>query len=145
MVSSDAATPQDYLAELPDERRADVAAMRDLLNDNLPDRVTEVMRYGMITWEVPLAVSGPTSSGRPVGVAALAAQKHKISLYLSAIYVDPEVSEQFEEAWRATGRPLDRGKSCVRFRTFADVPADVVASTVAAIDLDDLVARSDRP
>ena len=145
MVTSDAATPQAYLDELPEERRADVAAMRDLVNANLPEDVAEVMRYGMIAWEVPLEVSGPTTNGQPVAVAALAAQKHRISLYLSAIYVDDDVSRRFEEAWRASGKRLDRGKSCVRFRTFADVPADVVASTVAAIDLDDLVARSDRP
>jgi hypothetical protein len=145
VVSSDASTPAQFLAELPPDRRDDVAAVRDLVNGCLPDEVVEVMRYGMLAWEVPLEVSGQTSSGRPVDVVALAAQKRKNSLYVSTLNVDAEASAVFDAAWRATGLPLDRGKACVRFRSLEHVPMDVLEATLRAIDVDDLVARAVDP
>lgn len=80
MVSSTAATVADYLAELPEDRRAVVSEMRDLVNALLPRGYVEAMRWGMISWEVPLAVSGPTYNGQPLSYAALAAQKNAFSL-----------------------------------------------------------------
>ena len=56
MATSAAATVEEYLAELPEERSAVVSHVRDLVNGAIPEGFQEGMLYGMITWMVPLAV-----------------------------------------------------------------------------------------
>ena len=55
MAGSKAPTPEAYLSELPPERAALIARLRDLINANLPDGYVERMSWGMIGWEVPSA------------------------------------------------------------------------------------------
>ena len=120
MVSSQASTVAQYLAELPEDRRADVTALVDLVRKALPEGYEEVMAWGMVGYQVPLEVSGPTYSGQPIGPVAIAAQKHHISLYLLSIYASPELTAEFTKRWLASGKKLDMGKSCIRFKTLAD-------------------------
>lgn len=54
MVTSAATTVDDYLAALPDDRRAAITSVRDTVNASLPPGYEEVMQYGMISWIVPL-------------------------------------------------------------------------------------------
>ena len=82
MVSSKAKTVEDYLDELPPDRRAVVSAVRDLVNANLPEGYVETMNWGMIAWEVPLSRYPVTYNKQPLGYVALAAQKNAYSLYL---------------------------------------------------------------
>ena len=145
MVSSDATSVEQYLAELPDDRRVTVETVRDTINAHLPEGVTETMRWGMIAWEIPLAVSGPTENGQPVGVAALASQKQKVSLYMTSIYADPDASARFEAAWKEQVGRIDRGKSCVRFKGLDDCALDVIADAFDEIDLDQLHGQADAP
>lgn len=142
MARSEAASPEEYLAELDDESRALVAALRDTVNDNVPDGYEEQMGFGMITWVVPLAIEPDTYNGQPLQYAALASQKRHVSLYLMGIYADDTVRRRFEESYRATGKRYDVGKSCVRFRSSEDVPFDVIAEAVAAIPVDVFVERA---
>jgi len=46
MVSSAAKTVDAYLAELPPERRAVIAAMRDRVNAHVPPGYEETMNWG---------------------------------------------------------------------------------------------------
>ena len=55
MASSKAKTVDDYLTELPEQRRAVVSAVRDLVNRHLPPGYVETMSWCMISWEVPLS------------------------------------------------------------------------------------------
>ena len=65
MVSSAAVTVNEYLLQLPAERRTVVAAVRDLVNANLPPGYVEAMTSGMIGWSVPLSrYSSPTTGSR---------------------------------------------------------------------------------
>jgi len=75
VVSSDATTVAQYLAEITGDRRGDVEAVRDLVLRNLPDGYVETMRWGMITYEVPHATKPDTNNGEPHMYVALAAQK----------------------------------------------------------------------
>src|SRR5262245_60727668 len=127
MVSSRATTVREYLAALPPERRDDLAALRALVRKHLPRGFEEGMQYGMIAWHVPLARYPQTYNGQALTVAALAAQKGYGSLYLMTVYGDPEVERWFKAAFRAAGKKLDMGKSCLRFRTLDDLPLDVLA------------------
>ncbi len=65
-MRSDAPTVNDYLRELPDERRAAIEAVREVVLDNLPDGYVEAMNWGMISYEVPLERSGKTYNGKPL-------------------------------------------------------------------------------
>jgi hypothetical protein len=141
MVSSDARTPEDYLAALPDDRRDAIAQVVDVVRDNLPAGYEEGIQYGMIAWYVPLSSLPDTYNGQPLGLAAVANQKHYMSLYLNSVYGDPDTEAWFRQAFAATGRRLDMGKSCVRFRRIADLPLEVIGQTIARADLDPFVAR----
>lgn len=141
MVSSKAATVEAYLDELDEDRRAIVSAVRDVVNRHLPDGYEEAMNWGMITWQIPLGRYPDTYNGQPLAYAALASQKQYVSLYLHGVYADPELAETFVERYRATGRTPNMGKSCVRFRRLDDLPLELVAETVAAMGVDEYLAR----
>lgn len=90
MARSEAATVEDYLAELPEERRAVVRAIREVIRANLPPGYAETMNWGMIAYEVPLARYPDTYNKKPLAYAALAAQKNYYALYLNCVYGCPE-------------------------------------------------------
>lgn len=138
-MRSEAATVQEYLAELSPDRRQTVAAIRDLVNDALPQGYVETMNWGMISWEIPLERYPDTYNGQPLGVAALASQKHKCSLYLHGPYMVPELTERIREGFAEAGKKLDMGKSCIRFKTMDDLPEDVIREAVAALDPDQFI------
>ena len=140
MVSSTAPTPDDYVASLPDDRRGAVQAVRDVVNANLPDGYREGMAHGMIAWYVPLERFPDTYNGEPLGLAGLASQKRHLSLYLNNVYGNRATEAWFRQRWAETGKKLDMGKSCVRFKHLADLPLDVIAETIARADLDTFIA-----
>ena len=73
--------------------------------------------------------------------AALASQKNHMAVYLTGIYVSDEARDEFEKAYRATGKRFDVGKSCVRFRKLDDLPLDLIGQTIAAVPVERLIAR----
>lgn len=93
---------------------------------------------------VPLSTFADTYNGQPLGVVALANQKSFMAMYLMGVYADEGGEERFRAAWAATGKKLDMGKSCVRFKRVDDVPLDVVADTLARTTPADLVAAHER-
>jgi len=139
MVSSKATTVDAYLASLPEDRRAAITAVREVILASLPAGYEEGMQYGMIGYYVPLSRFPDTYNGQALGVAALASQKQYMSLYLSAVYGDPKTQASFVERYRASGKKLDMGKSCVRFKRLEDLPLEVVADTIAACSVERLI------
>ena len=139
MVQSKAATVAEYLAELPEERRKVVSTVRKLVNDNIPKGYKEGVSSGMITWDVPLSRSGPTYNKQPLGYAGLAAQKNSYSLYLMGLYVDPKIDKRFRDAYRKSGRKLDCGKCCVRFKNLEQLDVEAVADVLRAIEVEEFV------
>jgi len=129
-------TVDEYLADLAPDRRAAVAAVRDIVRSNLPAGFEEAMGYGMIVWQVPLSTFPDTYNGQPLGLAGLASQKQYMSLYLNNVYGDPETERWFRDRWATTGKKLDMGKSCVRFRRLDDLPLEVIGETIARTTLD---------
>ena len=99
------------------------------------------MAFGMIAWYVPLDRFPNTYNGQPLGLVALASQKSYLSLYLNSVYGDPETETWFRERYAASGKTLDMGKSCVRFKRVEDLPLDVIGETIARADLDAFLAR----
>lgn len=132
MVSSKAGTVDQYLAELPPERRAVIARVRDALNAVMPAGYREGMGYGMMGWDVPLEDYPNTYNKQPLAYAGLAAQKNSYSLYLTCVYSDPARAERLRAAAAAMGRKLDMGKSCIRFKRVEDLPLDAICDEIAS-------------
>lgn len=143
MARSDADTVDEYLAELPADRRADIEAMRDLIVENLPEGYAEVMRWGMITYEVPLERNPDTYNGQPLALASLAAQKNYNALYLTGVaYTEGE--DVFRDRYERSGKKLDMGKSCLRYKSVDDVALDVIGETIAGWPVDEYLEQYDR-
>ncbi len=140
-MRSNASTVEEYLSELPDDRREAIETVRDVILANLPDGYVESMNWGMIAYEVPLERYPDTYNKQPLSFAALASQKNHMAVYLTGIYISDEAREAFETAYRATGKRYDVGKSCVRFRKLEDLPLDLIGETIAALPVDRLIAR----
>jgi len=141
MVSSKAATPEAYIAELPPDRAALVSRLRDLVNANLPPGYVEKMSWGMIGWEVPLDTYPDTYNGQPLVYAGLAAQKNHTALYLNCVYASEERTKRLKAAWAAAGKRLDMGRSCLRFNRPEDVADEVLAETIRSIPVEAFIAE----
>ena len=139
MVRSAAATVEEYLQELVPDRREDIQAVRELVLDNLPPGYVETMNWGMITYEIPLERYPETYNKQPLMYAALASQKRYMSLYLMCVYSHRESRIWFEERFKASGKKLNMGKSCVRFRRVEDLPLNLIAETVAGTSVEDYI------
>ena len=141
MVSSKAATVAAYLQELPDDRREVIAAVRSLVNRELPRGYVETMNWGMISWEIPLARYPATYNKQPLGYVALAAQKNHYALYLMGVYADSQNEKDLRQAYARAGRKLDMGKCCLRFRKLDDLLAEEVGTIIASMPVDACIAQ----
>lgn len=140
-MRSEATTVEEYLASLSPERRVIVETVRATILENLPDGYEEAINWGMITYQVPLSIYPETYNGKPLMYVALASQKNYLSLYLTGVYIDAEARQAFEAAYQATGKRMDIGKSCVRFRTLEDLPLELIAKSIAAMEMHEFVER----
>jgi uncharacterized protein DUF1801 len=144
MAPSPANTVDEYLAALPADRRAAIAAVRDTINRRIPRGYEHGMLYGGPAWYVPRSRLAETYNGQPLAVAVLGSQKNYMALYLMTVYGDSQLSAWFRKAYAATGKKLDMGKSCIRFKTLDALPLDVVGEAVAKVSVDDYVRIYER-
>ena len=139
-----ASTVAEYLAALPADRRAALSAVRKVINDNLPDGYEEGMQFGMIGWYVPLSLY-PAGYGEnpkvPLSFVALASQKSGMVLHFLCFYGHPTLSTWFTSEYKKTGKKLDMGKGCVRFKNLEDLPLEVIGRTVARVPLEEHMAN----
>ncbi len=135
-MQSKAKTVEEYLAGLPDDRREVISAVRAVILKNLSKGYEEGMHYGAIGYCVPHSVYPPgyhCDPKQPLPFAGLASQKQYMTLSLMCVYGDPEHEAWFRAAWTKTGKKLNMGKSCVRFRKIEDVPLKVVGEAIRRV------------
>jgi hypothetical protein len=142
-VTSSASTVQDYLSELPEDRRSALTRVRTVIRKHLPRGFEETMQYGMISYIVPLSRYPNTYNGQALTVAALGSQKNHMAVYLMGVYGSPQLRTWFESAYAASGKRLDAGKSCVRFKKLDDLALDAVAGAIERVSVADLIALSE--
>ena len=133
-MQSKAATVDEYLASLPADRRAALQAVRKVIHANLGKGFKEGMQYGMIGYCVPHSLYPAgyhCDPKQPLPFASLASQKNHMSFSLMSVYLDPEEERWFKAAWQKSGKKLDMGKACVRFKRLEDVPLEVVGQAFA--------------
>src|SRR5215471_7081300 len=142
-MQSKAPTVHAYLRSLPEDRRAAISAVRDVILKNLDASYEEGMQYGMIGYYVPHHVYPKgyhCDPGQPLPFAALASQKNYMSLYLMSVYcgcVDRSPGNKhaqwFRDAWAKTGKKLDMGKACIRFKKVDDLPLDLIGEAIRRV------------
>ncbi len=135
-MQSEAKTVEEYLASLPDDHRETLEAIRAVILKNLPKGYAEGMQYGMIGYFVPHEIfpSGyHCNPNEPLPFGGLASQKNYMSMYFMCIYSDPENQAWFVKEWKKSGKKLDMGKSCIRFKSLEDVPLDVIGKLVKRV------------
>tara|TARA_B100001013_G_C24199453_1_gene280709 strand:+ start:22 stop:453 length:432 start_codon:yes stop_codon:yes gene_type:complete len=132
-------TVKQYLNELPNDRKKAISIVRQTILENLPEGYDEVMNWGMITYEVPLETYPNTYNGKPLMYVALASQKNHMAVYLMGCYMVPEVRNEFEKAYKKSGKRFDAGKSCIRFKKIDDLPLDLLGKTIASMDVNEFI------
>jgi uncharacterized protein YdhG (YjbR/CyaY superfamily) len=139
-----ASTVAQYLAALPADRRVALSAVRKAINEKLPDGYEEGMQFGMIGWYVPLSLY-PAGYGEnpkvPLPLVALGSQKSGMVLHFLCFYGHPTLSTWFVSEYKKSGKKLDMGKGCVRFKKLEDLAVDVVARTVARVPVEEHMAN----
>lgn len=138
-MQSKAKTVNGYLNSLPDDRKQAIQKVRKVILDNLPSGIEENMNWGMIAYEVPLSAHPDTYNKQPLMFAALASQKNHMAVYLSGIYSDDKLREQFISDYKETGKRLDMGKSCVRFKNLDDLPLELVGKAISAVSMEEYI------
>ena len=132
-MQSKATTVEQYLAELPADRRDAISAVRKVILKNLDKKgYAEGMQYGMIGYFIPHSVYPAgyhCDPKQPVPYAALASQKNYMSIYLMSVYGDGET--WFRDEWAKTGKKKpDMGKCCVRFKSLDDIPLELIGEAI---------------
>ena len=143
-MTSRCKTVKEYLESLPADRRAAISAVRDVIHAHLPEGYEECMQYGMIGYVVPHRIypAGYHCSPKdPLPYASLGSQKNHMAIYLMSVYGDAETEAWFRKAWKASGKKLDMGKCCVRFKKLEDLPLDVIGQVIARTPVKALLAR----
>ena len=140
-MASTVTTVEDYLGELPADRRHLLESVLAVVRRSMPPGYVESVAYGMITWSVPLERYPKTYNKQPLAYLALAAQKSFCSLYLMSLYSGSDDERSFRDRWIAGGRRLDMGKSCLRFKSLDDLDLDLLGETIAATPVDAYIDR----
>ena len=130
-MQSKANTPEQYLNQLPQERKLVMTKLRDIILKNLPKGFEECISYGMLGYVVPHSMYPQgyhVNPSLPLPFISLASQKNNISLYHFGIYSDPDLMGWFVNEYpKHASNKLDMGKSCIRFKNIEKIPFDLIA------------------
>jgi len=136
-MQSKAATPEEYIQEIPVERQAAFKKLRAVIKKNLPKGFKEGMGYGMMGWDVPHSIypAGYHCNPKaPLPFMGIASQKNFIAVYHMGVYADPKLLKWFQEAHaKASPKKIDMGKSCIRYKKPEDIPFDLIGELASKI------------
>ena len=147
-MQSKAATVDQYINELPEERKKPMEEIRKVIRKNIPKGFQECMSYGMVGYVVPHSKypDGYHCDPKlPLPFLAFASQKNFIAIYHMGIYADPKLLKWFTEAHaKASPKKLDMGKSCMRYKKPEDIPYALIGELVTKITPDDWIEMYER-
>ncbi|MGB7207302.1 MAG: DUF1801 domain-containing protein [Pyrinomonadaceae bacterium] len=134
-MQSNAATPDEYIASLPDDRKEVMTKLRSVIKKTLPRGFQEVMCYGSLGWVVPhklYSAGYHCDPKQPLPFLGIASQKNHIAVYHMGIYSSGPLLDWFKAEWpKHSSKKLDMGKSCIRFRKPEDVPVALIGELVS--------------
>ena len=147
-IQSKAKTVQEYLKEVPDDRKEYFRKLRETIVTNLPKGFREEMSYGMIGYVVPHALYPDgyhCSPDLPLPFANIASQKNYIALYHMGIYANQEILDWFvKEYAKHSPSKLDMGKSCIRFKKPEHIPFNLIGELMKKITVEDWIKLYER-
>jgi len=143
-MQSKATTPEQYLSELPEDRKEAMLKLRNAIKENLPQGFEEVISYGMLGYVVPHSIypSGYHCNPKlPLPFINLASQKNFIALYHMGIYANKNLESWFvSEYTKHVKTKIDMGKSCIRFKKMDDIPFDFIGELAAKVSVEDWIS-----
>ena len=147
-MQSKATTPEQYLSQLPEDRKEAMLRLRNAIKQNLPQGFEEVISYGMLGYVVPHSIypSGYHCDPKlPLPFINLASQKNFIALYHMGIYANKNLESWFVSEYpKHVKTKLDIGKSCIRFKKMDDIPFDFIGELVAKLSVEDWISNYEK-
>jgi Domain of unknown function (DU1801) len=142
-MTSKATSPEQYINDLPADRKEAVVKLRDTVLKNLPKGFQEEMNYGMLGYVVPHSIypAGYHCDPKlPLPFASIASQKNFIAFYHMGIYAMPEILKWFTAEYpKHSPAKLDMGKSCIRFKKPEHIPYKLIGELVKKISVKDWI------
>jgi len=136
-------TPEEYIAQLPEERKIVIEKLRSIIKKNLPKGFEETMSYGIIGYVVPHSIYPDgyhCNTSLPLPFLNIASQKNFIAIYHMGIYANINLLNWFTEEYpKHVKRKLDMGKSCIRFKKMDEIPYDLLGELFAKMTVNDWI------
>jgi len=142
-MQSKATTVDQYLEELPEDRKAAMSELRKVIKKNLPKGFTEGMSYGNMGWSVPHSTypAGYHCDPKvPLPFLGIASQKNFVAVYHMGIYANPALLKWFvKEFPKHSKTKLDMGKSCIRFKKVDQIPYSLIGELASRISVNEWI------
>jgi uncharacterized protein YdhG (YjbR/CyaY superfamily) len=136
-----ATSPEEYISQLPPDRKEAIERLRKTINENLPKGFQETMGSGMITYVVPHNIYPQgyhVNPAEPLPFIGIASQKNYIAFYHMGIYIYPHILSWFQDEYpKYVKTKLDMGKSCIRFKKVENIPYELIAELCRKITVED--------
>ncbi len=143
-MQSQAKTVEEYMQEVPKDRREYFSRLRETILTNIPDGFQETINYGMIGYVVPHSrypAGYHCSPELPLPFVNIASQKNFIALYHMGLYANPELLNWFVNEYpKHSERKLDMGKSCIRFKKPDQIPFDLIGELMGKITVEEWIS-----
>lgn len=147
-MQSSAKTPNQYITELPEDRKEVMLKLRDVTLKNLPKGFEEQMSYGMLGYVVPHSIypSGYHCNTKdPLPFFAIASQKNSINIYHMMVYADKNLHDWFSAEYpKYCKSKLDMGKSCIRFKKMDDIPFDLIGELLSKVTVEQWISEYEK-
>jgi hypothetical protein len=143
-----ATTTTDYLKDVPEERKAAILKLENILNKYLPKGFTQSMQYGMMSWVVPHSVYPAGYHCNPkqaLPFISIASQKNYIAVHHMGIYAMPSLLQWYTEEYpKHSRKKLDMGKGCLRFKDMDDIPYKLIEELAKKVSLKDWISTYEK-
>jgi len=143
-MTSTATTPKEYIAQLPEDRKAPITKLNELIKKHMPEGLEAGMSYGMLGYYVPKSIYPDGYHCKPfppLPFINLASQKNFIALYHSGMYAKKELYDWFVAEYpKHCKYKLDMGKSCVRFKKIDDIPYDLIEELLGKMSIEEWIS-----
>jgi len=142
-MTYEANTPEEYIEQLPEDRKQAVQKIRAVIKKNLPKGFEEGINYKMLGFYVPHSKfpEGYLCDPKlPLPFINLASQKNSVNLYHMGIYAKKELLDWFvKEYTKYCKYKLDMGKSCIRFKKMDDIPFDIIGELASKMTVNEWI------
>ncbi|WP_292943421.1 DUF1801 domain-containing protein [Olleya sp. UBA1516] len=142
-MTSTAKTPEDYINQLPEDRKAPITKLHNLITQHMPKGLEAGMGYSMLAYYVPKSIYPAGYHCKPfppLPFINVASQKNFIAIYHSGLYAKKELYDWFVAEYpKHCKYKLDMGKSCIRFKKMDDIPYDLIEELLGKMSVEEWI------